>query len=80
MRTAYLNIPKEDAIQRYMKEEDEPHPDDNHVDILEFEDSFFYYQEYIMNQEQTKQVTKIIDKMLTTKKFKDFFNKNVAAL
>lgn len=31
-------------------------------------------------QDDKKTVFKIIDKMLTTKKFKDFFNKNVATL
>ncbi|MCY0968147.1 helix-turn-helix domain-containing protein [Chryseobacterium wangxinyae] len=33
-----------------------------------------------LDEEDKSTVFKIIDKMLTTKKFKDFFNKNVAAL
>jgi len=33
-----------------------------------------------LEEEDKQTVFKIIDKMLTTKKFKDFFNKNVAAL
>lgn len=33
-----------------------------------------------LDEDDKKTVFKIIDKMLTTKKFKDFFNKNVAAL
>lgn len=33
-----------------------------------------------LDDEDKTTVFKIIDKMLTTKKFKDFFNKNVAAL
>lgn len=33
-----------------------------------------------LDEEDKTTVFKIIDKMLTTKKFKDFFNKNVAAL
>ncbi len=33
-----------------------------------------------IDEEDKNTVFKIIDKMLTTKKFKDFFNKNVAAL
>jgi transcriptional regulator with XRE-family HTH domain len=33
-----------------------------------------------LDDEDKTTVLKIIDKMLTTKKFKDFFNKNVAAL
>ena len=31
-------------------------------------------------REQGSMIFKMVDKMLTTKKFKDFFNKNVAAL
>ena len=33
-----------------------------------------------LNEEDKKTIFSIIDKMLTNKKFKDFFNKNVAAL
>jgi arsenate reductase-like glutaredoxin family protein len=33
-----------------------------------------------LDEEDKNTVFKIIDKMLTTKKFKDFFNKNVAIL
>jgi hypothetical protein len=33
-----------------------------------------------LDEEDKSTVFKIIDKMLTTKKFKDFFNKNVATL
>ncbi len=33
-----------------------------------------------LDEEDKSTIFKIIDKMLTTKKFKDFFNKNVAAL
>jgi hypothetical protein len=33
-----------------------------------------------LEEEDKATVLKIIDKMLTTKKFKDFFNKNMAAL
>jgi len=33
-----------------------------------------------LDEDDKKTVFKIIDKMLTTKKFKDFFNKNVAEL
>jgi len=33
-----------------------------------------------LDEEDKQTVFKIIDKMLTTKKFKDFFNKNVATL
>ena len=33
-----------------------------------------------LDEDDKTTVFKIIDKMLTTKKFKDFFNKNVAAL
>ena len=33
-----------------------------------------------LDEEDKSIVFKIIDKMLTTKKFKDFFNKNVAVL
>jgi len=33
-----------------------------------------------LDEEDKSTVMKIIDKMLTTKKFKDFFNKNVATL
>lgn len=33
-----------------------------------------------LDEEDKTTVFKIIDKMLTTKKFKDFFNKNVAVL
>ncbi|HIP35313.1 MAG TPA: XRE family transcriptional regulator [Crocinitomix sp.] len=33
-----------------------------------------------LDEEDRQTVFKIIDKMLTTKKFKDFFNKNVATL
>jgi hypothetical protein len=33
-----------------------------------------------LEEEDKATVFKIIDKMLTTKKFKDFFNKNVATL
>lgn len=33
-----------------------------------------------LDEDDKKTVFKIIDKMLTTKKFKDFFNKNVATL
>lgn len=33
-----------------------------------------------LNEEDKKTIFAIIDKMLTNKKFKDFFNKNVAAL
>jgi transcriptional regulator with XRE-family HTH domain len=33
-----------------------------------------------LDEDDRSMVFKIIDKMLTTKKFKDFFNKNVAAL
>ncbi|NIF05288.1 transcriptional regulator [Chryseobacterium sp. Tr-659] len=33
-----------------------------------------------LDKEDKSTVFKIIDKMLTTKKFKDFFNKNAAAL
>jgi len=33
-----------------------------------------------LEEEDKQTVFKIIDKMLTTKKFKDFFNKNIAAL
>ena len=33
-----------------------------------------------LDEEDKSTVFKIIDKMLTTKKFKDFFNKNVAML
>jgi hypothetical protein len=33
-----------------------------------------------LDEEDKTTVFKIIDKMLTTKKFKDFFNKNVAML
>jgi hypothetical protein len=33
-----------------------------------------------LDDEDKTTVFKIIDKMLTAKKFKDFFNKNVAAL
>jgi len=33
-----------------------------------------------LDEEDKNTVFKIIDKMLTTKKFKDFFNKNVATL
>ena len=33
-----------------------------------------------LDEDDKTMVFKIIDKMLTTKKFKDFFNKNVAAL
>ena len=33
-----------------------------------------------LDEKDKSTVFKIIDKMLTTKKFKDFFNKNVAAL
>ena len=33
-----------------------------------------------LDEEEKSTVFKIIDKMLTTKKFKDFFNKNVAML
>jgi len=33
-----------------------------------------------LEEEDKQTVFKIINKMLTTKKFKDFFNKNVAAL
>ncbi|NIF05279.1 transcriptional regulator [Chryseobacterium sp. Tr-659] len=33
-----------------------------------------------LDEEDKSTVFKIIDKMLTTKKFKDFFNKNAAAL
>ena len=33
-----------------------------------------------LDEDDKSTVFKIIDKMLTTKKFKDFFNKNVAAL
>jgi len=33
-----------------------------------------------LNEDDKKTVFKIIDKMLTTQKFKDFFNKNVAML
>ena len=42
----------------------------------------FYYMRKVANfaQQGKNTVFKIIDKMLTTKKFKDFFNKNVAAL
>lgn len=31
-----------------------------------------------LDEDDKKTVFKIIDKMLTTKKFKDFFNKNIA--
>ncbi len=33
-----------------------------------------------LDEDDKQTVFKIIDKMLTTKKFKDFFNKNVATL
>ena len=33
-----------------------------------------------LNEEDKKTIFSIIDKMLTNKKFKDFFNKNVATL
>jgi hypothetical protein len=33
-----------------------------------------------LDEEDKQTVFKIIDKMLTNKKFKDFFNKNIAAL
>jgi len=33
-----------------------------------------------LNEEDKKTIFCIIDKMLTNKKFKDFFNKNMAAL
>jgi len=33
-----------------------------------------------LDEDDKQTVFKIIDKMLTTKKFKDFFNKNVVAL
>jgi transcriptional regulator with XRE-family HTH domain len=33
-----------------------------------------------LDEEDKKTIFKLIDKMLTNKKFKDFFNKNVAAL
>ena len=33
-----------------------------------------------LDEDDKNMVMKIIDKMLTTKKFKDFFTKNVAAL
>ena len=33
-----------------------------------------------LDDEDKKTIFKIIDKMLTTKKFKDFFNKNIATL
>jgi len=33
-----------------------------------------------LEEEDKQTVFKIINKMLTTKKFKDFFNKNIAAL
>lgn len=33
-----------------------------------------------LDEDDKKIIFKIIDKMLTTKKFKDFFNKNMAAL
>jgi len=33
-----------------------------------------------LDEEDKNTVFKIIDKMLTTKKFKDFFNKNIATL
>lgn len=33
-----------------------------------------------LDEEDKQNIFKIIDKMLTTKKFKDFFQKNVAAL
>ncbi|MFS4457313.1 hypothetical protein [Maribacter sp. 2304DJ31-5] len=33
-----------------------------------------------LDEEDKSTIMKIIDKMLTTKKFKDFFNKNVATL
>ena len=33
-----------------------------------------------LNDEDKKTIFFIVDKMLTNKKFKDFFNKNVAAL
>lgn len=33
-----------------------------------------------LDEEDKQTIFKIIDKMLTTKKFKDFFQKNVAAL
>ena len=33
-----------------------------------------------LDDDDKSTVFKIIDKMLTTKKFKDFFNKNIAAL
>jgi transcriptional regulator with XRE-family HTH domain len=33
-----------------------------------------------LDEEDRQTVFKIIDKMLTTKKFKDFFNKNIASL
>jgi transcriptional regulator with XRE-family HTH domain len=33
-----------------------------------------------LDEDDKKTVFKVIDKMLTTKKFKDFFNKNVATL
>ncbi|WFB67006.1 hypothetical protein [Chryseobacterium sp. WX] len=33
-----------------------------------------------LDEEDRSMIFKMVDKMLTTKKFKDFFNKNVAAL
>ena len=33
-----------------------------------------------LDEDDRSMVFKMVDKMLTTKKFKDFFNKNVAAL
>jgi len=33
-----------------------------------------------LDEDDKQTVFKIIDKMLTTKKFKDFFNKNIATL
>ncbi|HSH50230.1 MAG TPA: hypothetical protein VK982_00750 [Bacteroidales bacterium] len=33
-----------------------------------------------LDEEDKKTIFHIIDKMLTNKKFKDFFNKNIAAL
>jgi len=33
-----------------------------------------------LDEEDRSMIFKIVDKMLITKKFKDFFNKNVAAL
>ena len=68
---------------RYLAIDDLVNLEDNIPQEITFEDKTIIEQMQLIQQldEEDKTIVyKMIDKMLTSKKFKDFFNKNISAL